>query len=233
MNDSQMDANLSTGKLAVLILKRFIPGVLFLCMLVFLPAGTLNYWNGWVFLGELMVPMLLVVPYFFMKDPLLLQKRMNIREKEKPQKRIVIINLVVFLVVFIISGLDFRFHWSHVPVWLVIVSAVFVFAGYLLFFLVMRQNSFASRVIEIQEKQQLIDTGLYGVIRHPMYLAVIIMYFFMPLVLGSYYSFVIMLIFPFLMDRRMRHEEEILEKGLEGYKGYMQRVKFRIIPYIW
>lgn len=233
MNDKPLDANLSKGRLAILTLTRFVPGIIFLGLITFLPAGTLKYWNAWVFLGELLVPMIFVVPYLFRKDPQLLQKRMKIREKEQQQKSIVGINLILFLAVFILSGLDFRFHWSDVPVWLVTASAILVLAGYLLFFLVMRQNSFASRVIEIQDRQQLVDTGLYAVVRHPMYLAVIIMYFFMPLVLGSWYAFVIMWILPFLMNRRMRNEEKILEEGLEGYRDYMKRVKFRIIPYIW
>jgi protein-S-isoprenylcysteine O-methyltransferase Ste14 len=233
MNDLNTDQSISKGKLTGMVMSRFIPGILILFIMLFLPAGTLKYWNAWIFMGELLIPMIGILAYFMARDPSLLQKRLIVREKEKTQKKFVQVNLLVFLSVFIICGLDYRFHWSEVPLWLVILSALFVLSGYLLFFAVMRQNTYASRVIEIQDKQKVIDTGLYAMVRHPMYLAAISMYFFMPLVLGSFYGFVVMLLFPAQINIRIKNEEEILEKGLEGYLDYKKKVKYKIIPFIW
>jgi protein-S-isoprenylcysteine O-methyltransferase Ste14 len=223
----------SRTKLTGMALSRFVPGIIIISVLLFVPAGSLKFWNAWLFMGVLFIPMLYVIIYLMIYDPELLNKRMNTNEKEKTQKKVVLFTSVVFLSAFIIAGLDFRFGWSTVPIPLVILSAVIVLFGYILFYLVMRQNSYASRVVEIQEKQKVIDTGLYRIVRHPMYLAAILMFMFMPLVLGSFYALIPLLIFPFQMRTRMKNEEEILEKGLEGYIRYKEKVKYKIIPFLW
>jgi protein-S-isoprenylcysteine O-methyltransferase Ste14 len=214
-------------------LSRFIPGVIIMSALLFIPAGSVKFWNAWMFIGVLFIPMLFVIFYLIIRDPELLYKRLKTNESEKTQKKVVLLTSVVFLSAFIIAGLDYRFEWSAVPVPLEILSALIVLIGYILFYMVMRQNSYASRVVEIQEKQKVIDTGLYGIVRHPMYFAAILMFMFMPLVLGSFYALIPLLIFPFQMSTRMKNEEEILEKGLEGYILYKEKVRYKIIPYVW
>jgi protein-S-isoprenylcysteine O-methyltransferase Ste14 len=214
-------------------LARFIPGILIISVLLFIPAGSFNFWNAWLFMGVLFIPMLFVIVYLIFRDHDLLFKRMNINEKEKTQKKVVLLTSIIFLSAFIISGLDHRFQWSTVPLLIVILSAIIVLIGYILFFTVMRQNSYASRVVEIQEKQKVIDTGLYGIVRHPMYSAAILMFMFMPLVLGSFYALIPLLIFPFQMGTRMSNEEQILEKGLDGYIEYKKKIRYKIIPFIW
>ena len=214
-------------------LSRFIPGIITISALLFIPAGSVKFWNAWLFMGVLFIPMLIVIIYLIIHDPELLYKRMNTNEKEKTQKKVVLLMSVIFLSAFIIAGLDYRFEWSRVPKLLEIISALIVLIGYFLFFMVMHQNSYASRVVEIQEKQKVIDTGLYGIVRHPMYFAAILMFMFMPLVLGSFYALIPLLIFPFQMSTRMKNEEEILEKGLEGYIQYKEKVQYKIIPFLW
>ncbi len=223
----------SKKKLTGMALSRFIPGIIIISALLFIPAGSVKFWNAWLFMGVLFIPMLLVILYLIIRDPELLYKRMNTNEKEKTQKKVILLTSVVFLSAFIIAGFDYRFGWSTVPVLLEIFSAFIVLIGYILFFIVMRQNSYASRVVEIQEKQKVIDTGLYGIVRHPMYFAAILMFMFMPLVLGSFYAVIPLLFFPFQMNTRMKNEEEILEKGLEGYVQYKEKVQYKIIPFLW
>jgi protein-S-isoprenylcysteine O-methyltransferase Ste14 len=214
-------------------LSRFIPGILIISALLFIPAGSIKFWNAWIFMGVLFIPMLLVIVYLVIHDPELLYKRMNTKEKEKTQKKVVLLTSIIFLSSFIISGLDYRFQWSRIPFPLVILSALIVLTGYILFFMVMQQNSYASRVVEIQEKQKVIDTGLYGIVRHPMYSAAILMFMFMPLVLGSLYALIPLIIFPFQMHIRMKNEEQILEKGLDGYIEYKKKIRYKIIPFVW
>ena len=214
-------------------LARFIPGIIIISALLFISAGSIRFWNAWLFMGELFIPMLFVLVYLIIRDPELLLKRMNTNEKEKTQKKVVLTTLIMFLSAFIISGLDYRFKWSTVPLVVVILSAFMVLTGYVLFFMVMRQNSYASRVVEIQEKQKVIDTGLYGIVRHPMYSAAIQMFMFMPLVLGSFYALIPLIIFPLQMGIRMKNEELILEKGLDGYIEYKKKVRYKIIPFLW
>lgn len=223
----------SKNKLIRTALSRFIPGVIIMSALLFIPAGSVKFWNAWMFIGVLFIPMLFVIFYLIIRDPELLYKRLKTNEREKTQKKVVLLTSVVFLSAFIIAGLDYRFEWSAVPVPLEILSALIVLIGYILFYMVMRQNSYASRVVEIQEKQKVIDTGLYGIVRHPMYFAAILMFMFMPLVLGSFYALIPLLIFPFQMSTRMKNEEEILEKGLEGYIRYKEKVRYKIIPFVW
>jgi protein-S-isoprenylcysteine O-methyltransferase Ste14 len=223
----------SKNKLIIMALGRLIPGIIIISALLFIPAGTLNFWNAWLFMGVLFIPMLFVIAYLIIYDPELLYKRMNTNEKEKTQKKVVLLTSVVFLSAFIIAGIDNRYNWSEVPVFLEILSAFIVLTGYILFYIVMRQNSYASRVVEIQEKQKVIDTGLYGIVRHPMYFAAILMFMFMPLVLGSFYALIPLSVFPFQMSTRMKNEEEILEKGLDGYISYKEKVRYKIIPFLW
>jgi protein-S-isoprenylcysteine O-methyltransferase Ste14 len=220
-------------KLMTMALGRFIPGIILISALLFVPAGSIRFWNAWLFIGVLFVPMIFVIIYLIIRDPELLYKRMNTNEKEKTQKKVVLLTAVVFLSAFIIAGLDYRYEWSAVPPVLEILSAGIALIGYILFYIVMRQNSYVSRVVEIQEKQKVIDTGLYGIVRHPMYFAAILMFMFMPLVLGSFYALIPLLIFPFQMGIRMKNEEQILEKGLEGYIQYKEKVRYKIIPYLW
>lgn len=214
-------------------LTRFISGILIISALLFVPAGSIKFWNAWIFMGVLFIPMLFVIVYLVFRDPELLFKRMNTNEKEKTQKKVVLLTSIIFLSAFIISGLDYRFHWSSIPFLIVILSAIIVLTGYILFFIVLRQNSYASRVVEIQEKQKVINTGLYGIVRHPMYSAAILIFMFMPLVLGSFYALIPLIIFPFQMSTRMKNEEQLLEKELDGYIEYKKNIKYKIIPFVW
>jgi len=214
-------------------LARFIPGLLIISAILFGTAGTMKFWNAWLFICVLFIPMLFVMIYLVIRDPELLIKRLNAREKEKTQRKVILFTSLIFLTGFIIAGLDFRLHWSKVPVTLVLISSIMELTGYILFFIVMRQNSYASRVVEIQEKQKVIDTGLYSLVRHPMYFASILMFLFMPLLLGSFYALLPLLIFPLQMILRIKNEEEVLEKGLEGYIEYKKKVKYKVFPFLW
>jgi protein-S-isoprenylcysteine O-methyltransferase Ste14 len=222
-----------TGKLLRMALIRFGGSLVVIVLILFLPAGTLNYWNAWLFIGALFTPVVLVLIYLIKNDPALLEKRMKSKEKEKTQKLIIRVSFIPFVISFMIPGFDYRYHWSEVPLWLVIIATLIMLVGYILFFIVIRQNSYASRVIEIQENQKVIDYGLYSVVRHPMYLANVLMFLSIPLVLGSYYSLLAMFLFSFVFYFRIKNEEEVLSKELPGYNDYLQRVKYRLIPYIW
>jgi protein-S-isoprenylcysteine O-methyltransferase Ste14 len=220
-------------KLIALTFSRYISVLIFVGALIFLPAGTFKFLNGWLFMAALFIPMIFVMGYLLIKDPELLEKRMKTNEKEKPQKLYLVLSIIISLLTFVLPGLDYRFRWSSVPVWLVIFSTVLMITGYAMFFIVMKQNSYASRVIEIQEEQKLIDTGMYALVRHPMYFSATILYFFAPLVLGSYYAMIPMIFLPGLLVMRIKNEEEVLLKGLKGYEDYMKKVKYRFLPYIW
>jgi protein-S-isoprenylcysteine O-methyltransferase Ste14 len=203
------------------------------CLLIFFPAGSVKFWNGWLFIGALFIPMFCIFIYLLIKDPDLLAKRMKTKEKEKTQKAYQILSIIVCLITFILPGLDFRFNWSYVPLSVVLISTLIMMSGYLMFFIVMKQNAYASRVIEIQDEQKLIDTGLYSFIRHPMYLAGIILFGFAPLVLGSFYALIPMVFIPLLLVIRIKNEEKVLINGLKGYHQYMKNVKYRLLPFIW
>jgi len=215
------------------VLARYISGIIIISAILFIPAGSIGFWNAWLFMGILFIPMLFVIVYLITRDPELLFKRMNTSEKEKTQKKVVLLTSIIFLSAFIIAGLDYRFQWSKVPLLVVVISSFIVLMGYIMFFMVMRQNSYASRVVEIQDRQKVIDTGLYGFVRHPMYSAAILIFMFMPLVLGSFYALIPLIIFPLQMSTRMKNEELILEKGLDGYIEYKKKVRYKIIPYLW
>ena len=214
-------------------LVRYLSSLIVIAAMLFLPAGSIKFWNGWLFIAALFLPMLFAWIYLTIKDPELLEKRFKTKEKEKTQKAYVILSIVAFALTFLIPGFDFRYGWSAVPFWLVVLSTVIMFAGYIMFFVVMKQNSYASRVIEIQQGQRVIDTGLYGVVRHPMYTAALIIYGFSPLILGSYYALIPMLFIPALLVMRILNEEKVLTNELPGYPEYMKKVSFRLIPFIW
>jgi protein-S-isoprenylcysteine O-methyltransferase Ste14 len=220
-------------KLIVKVLIRYFSGIVFVGALIFLPAGSLKFMNGWLFLISLFIPMAFVLIYLSIKDPELLEKRIKTKEREKPQKFYLLFSIIVSFLTYLLPGFDYRYHWSSVPFWLVVLAIIFMITGYVMFFIVMKQNSYASRVIEIQEEQKLIDTGLYSLVRHPMYLAATILYFFSPLVLGSFYSMIPMIFMPLLLVIRIKNEERVLLNGLKGYDQYMKKVKFRFLPFIW
>lgn len=212
---------------------RFALSMAIICLFLFVSAGTILFFNAWLYLATLFTPMVFTLAYLIRKNPDLLEKRLRTGERDKAQKRNILLSLIFITASFIIPGLDFRFNWSEVPLWLVILSTVVMFSGYMLFVCVIRVNSYASRIIEIQDGQRVIDTGPYFIIRHPMYLAVLLMYIATPLVLGSYYALIPMISLPFILISRINSEEKVLSEGLEGYSEYMDRVKYRFIPFIW
>ena len=220
-------------KLLVNALLKFVSGLAAVGLLLFLPAGTLRYWNAWLFSALLFLPMLMVGILLFLKAPELLEKRLNTREQEGTQKAVVALSALIFCLGFVLAGLDFRFGWSHMPTWLVAAAAVLQLVSYGLYAEVMRENAYLSRTVEIPENQKVIDTGLYGVVRHPMYLAVTLLFLTIPLVLGSWPCFVLFLCTPALLVVRIRNEEQVLVRGLPGYTEYQQRVRWRLIPFIW
>lgn len=209
----------------------FLP--LVLGLLVLLPASTLNYWQVYVYIGVLIVPMILVLFYFLRVDPRFLERRAKTKEKEKQQKLIAILSTFIFLAGFILPGLDHRFSWSEIPAYISILADIVILLGYLIIFIVFRQNSYASRIIEVDEEQQVISTGLYGIVRHPMYVGVLIMYIPTPLALGSYWGLIPFALLPLSLALRILNEEKVLSENLKGYKEYCQLTRYRLIPYIW
>ena len=221
------------AKLLFSALVKFIAGVVLVGVLVFLPAGTLAFFNGWLFMGILFVPMFIAGIVMMLKNPKLLKSRLDAKEKQSDQSLVVKLSGLMFLVGFIVAGLNFRFGWLVLPKTVSIVAAVVFLAAYVLYAEVLRENTYLSRTIEVQENQKVIDTGLYGVVRHPMYSATLLLFLSMPLVLGSVYSLLIFLAYPFIIAKRIKGEEEFLEKELEGYSEYKQKVKYRLIPFVW
>ena len=219
-------------KLLIEALYKYIIGVLLVGLLLFIPGG-LYYWQGWLLMGVLFIPMFIIGIIMLVKNPELLKKRLNNKEKIEEQKTIVLYSSLMFIVGFVISGLNYRFEWILMPN-IVIWSSAFLFLlAYLLYVIVLKENQFLSRTIEVEEKQKIIDTGLYGIVRHPMYTSTIILFLTMPLILGSLISFLIFLVYPLLIIMRIKNEEEILERDLKGYKEYKKKVKYRLIPYFW
>lgn len=212
---------------------KFLAGLVLLALLIFLPAGTLAFTQGWIFMAVLFLPMLIIGIVLALKSPELLRKRLNSKEQENTQKGVVISSLLMFLGGFITAGLSFRFGWLRLPMWVSITAAVIFLIGYAMYAEVLRENEYLSRTVEVQEEQKVIDTGLYGVIRHPMYTATILMFCSAPLVLGSVISFVIFLAYPVIIVTRIGNEEKVLEKGLKGYADYKKKVKYRLLPFIW
>ena len=214
-------------------LVKFAAGLVLVGGMLFLPAGTLNYSNGWLFILLLFVPMLVLGGWLWLRNPELLEKRLNTNENESEQKKVVSLSLILFIVGFIVSALDFRFRLTYLPLWAVIIGSVLLLVSYGLYAEVMRENTYLSRTVEVQEGQKVIDTGLYGIVRHPMYSVTLLLFLSMPLVLGSIYSFLIFLAYPFIIAKRIKDEEKFLEKELDGYREYKQKVKYRLIPFIW
>jgi len=232
MNDTTVTAE-GKRKILAMVLTRFSLGLLAMGAIFFLSAGTIRYVNGWLFILGLTVPMTFTLVFLYRRDPAFLEKRMRTREKEGSQRKYLALSLPLYLIALLIPGLDHRFGWSHVPLWLSLAALAFMVGGYLMFVMVMNQNRYASRVVEIQEGQKVIDTGLYSVVRHPMYLAMIVLYLSASLVLGSYYALIPMAIFLSTLVIRITNEEKVLRAGLPGYADYAKKVRYRLIPLVW
>ncbi len=214
-------------------IKKVILGLLLIGLLLFLPAGSFSYWNGWLLIGILFIPMIVAGAVMLKKNPELLQKRLNAKEEQSEQKTVIVLSGLMFLAVFIVAGLNFRFGWIVLPDWIVYAATATFLLGYALYAEVLKENAYLSRTVEVQEDQKVIDTGLYGVVRHPMYMSTFLLFLSMPLVLGSVVSFIIMLVYIPIIAKRIRNEEKVLEEGLEGYLEYKKRVKYKVIPLIW
>ena len=212
---------------------RYILGVIIVSILLFIPAGTLDYWNAWLFIGILFIPMLIVGIILMIKNPMLLKSRLDVKEKESKQKQVIRYSGLMFLLGFIIAGLNYRFSWIMIPNIVIIIASILFLISYILYAEVLRENIYLSRTIEVQKNQKVVDTGFYGIVRHPMYFITVILFLTMPLILGSIISFIIFLMYPFIISIRIKNEEEVLERQLEGYKEYKKKVKYRLIPFIW
>ncbi len=219
--------------LAVNALIKLLSGFIIIALLLFLPAGTLYFSNGWLLMGLLFIPMIILGMLLLAKNPSLLEKRLRTKEKESKQKGVIAASLLMFTSGFLAAGLDFRFSWSSLPPWLTIISSLIFLFAYFMYAEVLRENTYLSRTVEVQQEQKIIDTGLYGIIRHPMYTATILMFLSMPLILGSLISFVIFLVYPVIIIIRLKNEEQVLEEGLDGYTEYKKKVKYRLLPFIW
>ena len=220
-------------KLLLQTLTKYLAGLILVGILLFLPAGTLGYWHGWLFMGLLFVPMLILGIVLFIKSPELLTKRLQAKEAEDTQKWVVGLSGIIFLAGFIVAGLDFRFGWSKMPGWVVAVAAVVLLVSYALYGEVMRENAYLSRTIEVSQGQQVVDTGLYGIVRHPMYAATVWLFLSIPVVLGSWWALLCFSFYIPLIIVRIINEEKVLVRDLEGYKAYKTRVRYRLIPFIW
>ncbi len=214
-------------------LAKYFLGLILVTVLLFVPAGSFNYWNAWLFIGLLFIPMFIAGIVLMIKNPMLLKSRLDVKEKENEQKQVILYSGLMFLTGFIIAGLNFRFSWIIIPNIVVIISSILFIISYILYAEVLRENTYLSRTIEVQDNQKVIDTGLYGIIRHPMYAATILLFLTMPLVLGSIQSFIIFLIYPVIIGKRIKNEEKVLEKDLKGYEEYKKKVKYKVIPFVW
>ena len=212
---------------------KFLFGFLIVGCLLFLSAASFSYWNAWLFMGLLFIPMFFGGLILVFKNPDLLRKRLEAREKEKEQKIVIFLSAVMFVIGFLVAGFNYRFQWLKLSNVVVIVSSILFVIAYLLYAEVLRENAFLSRTIGVDKQQRVVDTGLYGIVRHPMYLITILLFLVMPLILGSIQSFFIFLLYPILIVKRIQNEEKILEKGLNGYQKYQEKVRYKLIPYIW
>lgn len=222
-----------TGKLFIQAILKFLAGVLLVFALLFIPAGTLYYWNGWLLMALLFIPMFCAGIFMMLVNPQLLEKRLNVRESEMVQNKVIKLTGLMFVAGFILAGMNFRFKWVVMPAWISWVAAGIFLVAYLLYAEVLRENTYLSRTIEVQEGQKVVDTGLYGLVRHPMYSVTLLLFLSMPLILGSLPSFILFLFYPFLIAKRIENEEEVLEKGLDGYKEYKKKVRYRLLPFVW
>ena len=214
-------------------LMKFLFGLVIVFLLLFIPAGSMDYFNGWLFIALLFIPMFIAGIIMFIKSPELLKRRLNAKEEENEQKIVILISGIVFLLAFILAGLNFRFEWFQLPQIVVITASIIFLLSYIMYAEVLRENMYLSRTVEVSENQEVIDTGLYGIVRHPMYTSTIFLFLSMPLILDSIFSFIVMLIYPIVIILRIKNEEKVLERELEGYKEYKEKVKYRIIPFIW
>lgn len=220
-------------KLAFQALAKYISGILLMGLLIFLPAGTLAFMNGWVLMGALFLPMFIAGIVMAIKNPELLRKRLSSKEKKKDQQTVVKLSGLMFIAGFILAGLGYRYGWYQLPSWVVAVASVILLLSYAMYMEVMRENAYLSRTVEVQEGQKVVDTGLYAIVRHPMYTATILLFISMPLILGSIYSFIVFLAYPFIIAKRIKGEEMLLESELNGYAEYKKKVRYRLIPLIW
>lgn len=214
-------------------LTKFTCGLLLVGLLIFLPAGTFSYTYGWLFIGLLFVPMLIAGLVMLYKSPEFLKKRLDGKEKQGTQKGVVAVSGLMFIVGFVVAGLDFRFGWSNMPAWVVITASALFLVAYALYAEVMRENAYLSRTIKVEQGQTVVDTGLYGIVRHPMYAVTILLFLMIPLVMGSWYALIAFAFYPAVIIIRLTDEEDLLTKELPGYAEYKQKVKYRIIPFIW
>ena len=225
--------NAVNTKLFVQAVTRFLAGLFIVGLLLFLPAGTFAFWQAWLLIFILFVPMFIAGLILMKKSPDLLRKRLNAREEQTEQKTVILLSGFMFLAAFIAAGLNFRFGWFALPGAVSFAAAIVFLLAYVLYAEVMRENAYLSRTVEVQENQKVIDTGLYGIVRHPMYMSTLLLFLAMPLVLGSVISFAIMLAYIPIISRRICNEEQVLEEGLEGYREYKQRVRYKVIPFVW
>ena len=214
-------------------LTKFVMGIFLVGMLLFLPAGSFEFVNGWLFIGLLFIPMLMLGAVLFIKAPALLEKRLNAKEKEGAQKGGVAVSGLLFIAGFAVAGIDFRYNLSYVPAWAVIIASVLLLVSYALYAEVMRENAYLSRTVEVTEGQRVVDTGLYGIVRHPMYAATVWLFLSIPVVLGSWWALLCFLPYVPLIAVRVINEERFLERELDGYTEYKKRVKYRLLPFVW
>ena len=220
-------------KLFIEAISKYLLGLIITILLIFIPAGDLGYLNGWLLIGLLFIPMFIAGIIMMIKNPKLLKSRLDVKEKEIEQKTVIKISGLMFITGFIIAGLNYRYNWFKMPKIIVIISSIIFLISYLLYAIVLKENAYLSRTIGVKKEQKLIDTGLYGIVRHPMYFATIFLFLSIPLILGSPISFIIFLIYPFIISKRIKNEEEVLEKELKGYKEYKEKVRYKMIPFIW
>lgn len=220
-------------KLLFQALIKYLAGVVLAGLMLFFPAGTFDYPGAWLFMGLLFIPMLILGTVLLIKSPDLLRKRLNHREKEYAQRGVVAVTGLAFITSFVLAGLDHRFGWTTVPLWLTVTASVLLLLSYAMYAEVMRENAYLSRTVEVQKNQKVISTGLYGVVRHPMYTATVVLFLAIPLVLGSWIAFAVMLVYPIGIAVRIRNEEAVLTAGLDGYAEYRTKVKWRLIPFVW
>jgi len=214
-------------------LSKFLIGFIIICALLFIPAGTLDYPNGWLFIALLFIPMFFAGIIMLFKSPDLLRRRLNAKEEEDEQKTVILVSGIIFLLAFILAGLNFRFGWFKLPTVVIIIFSVIFLIAYIMYAEVLRENEYLSRTVEVSENQKVVDSGLYGLVRHPMYTSTIFLFLSMPLVLDSIFSFIVMLVYPIIIIFRIRNEEKVLENELAGYKEYKEKVKYKLIPFLW
>lgn len=230
---AEMESKMCRGKLLIQACIKLLAGLFVTGLLLFLPAGTVYYWNAWAFMGVLFIPMLIIGIILLWKSPGLLEKRLRTKEKEGEQKLVILLSLLMFASGFLVAALDFRYGWSRLPEGAVIAAMVIFLVSCGMYAEVLKENVYLSRTVEVQENQKVIDTGLYGIVRHPMYTATVFLFLSMPVILGSVYAFAIFLVYPLLLVKRIKNEEQVLRENLSGYAEYMKRVRYRVIPFIW